>query len=171
MHTLYGVMVMKQHKSSNGLTYALVLGALLALCAMGVRFWWGAPYQGMTQMGIREILPPVWLMGLLWSLWYFALGAVLGMVLSTYGHNCIDAWRGACFFLLMIGVGFLWYPLFFVKQNPLLSLAVLVAVIVLCTVCALQWQRLSVIAGAVLWLHVLWLFYLLILQFICLFGV
>ncbi|MBQ2806552.1 MAG: tryptophan-rich sensory protein [Clostridia bacterium] len=162
---------MNRDKGNMALTYALVFGAVLALCGMAVRFWWGSPYAGITQLGIREVIPPVWLMGLLWLLWYFVLGATLGGVLYTYGKNCIGAWRGACFFLLMIGVGYLWYPLFFVRQNLALSLAVILAVIVLAAVCALQWQTLSVLAGAVLWLHVLWLIYMLILQLICLFGV
>lgn len=151
--------------------YAVVFGVLLALCAMGVRLWWGAPYEGLTRLGIRNLIPPVWLMGLLWTLWYFVLGAVLGGVLYCFGGGCIGAWRGAFFFLLMICVGFLWYPLFFVRQNLILSLFVIVLVLVLAAVCALQWQRLSLVAGALLWLHVLWLFYMTILQLICLFGV
>ena len=151
--------------------WSVAFGAALALCGMAVRLWWGSPNAGIVQMGIRELIPPVWLMSLLWMLWYFILGAVLGAILCTYGHNCIGAWRGACFFLLMIGVGFLWYPLFFVKQNLVLSLLVIVLTAILCTVCALHWQCLSLGAGAVLWLHLLWLLYMLILQLVCLFGV
>jgi len=158
-------------KNNGTLTCSFVVGGVLALCAAAVRFWWGSPHASMTQMGIREVLPPVWLIGLLWLLWYFLLGATLGGVLYTYGKHCIDAWRGACCFLLMIGVGFLWYPLFFVRQSFLLSLIVLLAVIALAAVCALQWQKLSPMAGIVMWLHVLWLFYMTVLQLICLFGV
>ncbi|MBR2446957.1 MAG: tryptophan-rich sensory protein [Clostridia bacterium] len=162
---------MNRDKGNMALTYALIFGAILSLCAVSVRFWWGSPHASITQMGIREVLPPVWLMGFLWLLWYFALGATLGGVLYTYGKNCIDAWRGTCFFLLMIGVGFLWYPLFFVRHYFLFSLIVLLAVIALAAVCALQWQKLSPMAGIVMWLHVLWLFYMTVLQLICLFGV
>ena len=164
-------MEMRHEKNSNTLTCALVFGALLALCGMGVRLWYGAPYAGLTQMGIREIIPPVWLMSLLWTLWYFALGALVGAILCAFGKNCINAWRGACFFLLMICIGFLWYPLFFVKHSLVLSLLVLVAVLVLCCISALYWQTLSLAAGAVLWLHALWLIYMFILQLVCLFGV
>ena len=153
------------------MTYALVFGALLSLCAMGVRFWWGAPNATIAQMGIRELIPPVWLLSLLWLIWYFLLGAALGYVLYTFGASCIGAWRGAFFFLLMIFVGFLWYPLFFVKQNIFLSLLVIFAVLLLCCVCTLHWQSLSLAVGAVFWLHALWLLYMLILQIICLLGV
>ena len=164
-------MDMRIEKNSSALTYALVFGALLAACGMGVRFWCGAPYAGMTQMGIRDVIPPVWLMSICWTLWYFLLGAALGAVLRAFGRNCIGAWRGAFFFLLMIGVGFLWYPLFFVKQNLVLSLLTVMVVLVLCCVCALHWQALSLVAGAILWLHALWLIYMLILQLVCLLGV
>ena len=51
------------------------------------------------------------------------------------------------------------------------KLIVLLAVIALAAVCALQWQKLSPMAGIVMWLHVLWLFYMTVLQLICLFGV
>ena len=171
MHTLYGVIRMKREKSSATLSYALIFGAGLVLCAMAVRFWWGSPNTGITQLGIREVLPPVWLISLLWTLWYFVLGATLGCMICSYGNRCIGAWRGAFFFLLMICVGFLWYPLFFVRLNLMLSLLVIVVTAVLAGVCALQWQGISPVAGAVLWLHVLWLLYMLILQTICLFRV
>lgn len=153
------------------MTAALVCGVLSAMVAVGVRLWWGAPYEGMAQMGIRELVPPVWLMGLLWTLWYFLLGAALGAVLYTYGGSCIGAWRGAFFFLLMLFVGFLWYPLFFVRQNLLLSLLVVACVLALAVICALHWQGLSLVAGLLLWAHVFWLFYMLILQLVCLAGV
>lgn len=149
----------------------MVVGGVLVLCGIGVRLWWGSPYEGMAQMGIRHLLPPAWLMGLLWTLWYFALGATLGAVLCLWGGSCIGAWRGAFFFLLMLFLGYLWYPLFFMRKNPLLALLVLLGVLACAALCALQWQGLSLAVGALMWLHVLWLLYMLILQFVCLFNV
>ena len=157
--------------NNSALTCALIAGGVLALLGMVVRLWWGSPNEGIAQMGIRHLLPPVWLMGFLWTLWYFVLGAVLGAVLCTYGGHCIGAWRGGFFFLLMLFAGYVWYPLFFMRQNPLLSLLVLLAVLACAALCALQWQGVSVWAGVVVWLHVLWLLYMLILQLICVFNV
>ncbi len=158
-------------KNNGRLTCALIVGVVLALCGICVRLWWGSPYEGMAQMGIRHLVPPAWLMGIMWTLWYFVLGALLGAVLHTYGGNCIGAWRGGFFFLLMLFTGYLWYPLFFMRQNLLLALLVLLAVLVCAALCALQWQGLSLAAGAVMWTHVLWLLYMLILQLICTFNV
>ena len=153
------------------LTCALVVGGVLALGGICVRLWWGTPNEGIAQMGIRSLLPPVWLMGLLWTFWYFALGAILGAMLSAHGCSCIGAWRGAFFFLLMLFAGYLWYPLFFVRQNLLLALLVMLGVIVCAVLCALQWQGICAAAGIVLWTHVLWLLYMLILQLVCVFNV
>ncbi len=158
-------------KNNSTLTCALIVGGVLALFGMGVRLWCGTPNEGILQMGIRHLLPPVWLMGLLWTLWYFALGAVLGATLYAYGSNCIGAWRGGFFFLLMLFAGYLWYPLFFMRQSMLLALLVLLAVIVCAAFCALQWQGISLASGVVMWVHVLWLLYMLVLQLICVFNV
>lgn len=158
-------------KNNGTLTCALIVGGVLALGGICVRLWWGSPYEGMAQMGIRHLVPPAWLMGLLWTLWYFILGATLGAVLCLFGGSLIGAWRGAFFFLLMLFAGYVWYPLFFVRQNPLLSLLVLLAVLACAALCALQWQGISLAAGVVMWMHVLWLSYMLILQCICLFNV
>ena len=160
---------MKQN-GSGPLTCALIVGGTIALSGICVRLWWGAPYDGMMQMGVRALVPPVWLMGILWTLWYFALGAVLGAVLYCFG-SCTEAWRGGFFFLLMLFAGFLWYPLFFVKQNLLLSLLLLLVTLLCAVLCALQWQGISKAMGILMFLHVLWLVYMLILQLICLFSV
>ena len=149
----------------------MVVGGIVAICGIGVRLWWGSPNPALTQLGIRNLVPPVWLMGLLWTLWYFALGVALGAVLCMYGSCSIAAWRGAFFFLLMICVGFLWYPLYFVRQNALLALVVILVTLLCAVLCALCWQGTSPAAAAVIWLHVLWLLYMLVLQLISVFGV
>ena len=171
-HTFYGVMIVSSKtNNNNALSCALIVGGIVAVCGICVRLWWGSPNPALTQLGIRHLIPPVWLMGLLWTLWYFALGAALGAVLCVHGGCSIAAWRGACFFLLMIGVGFLWYPLYFVRQNALLALLVILATLFCAVLCALSWQGIATAAAAVLWLHVLWLLYMLVLQLICIFGV
>ena len=158
-------------KNNGTLTCALIVGGVLAIGGICVRLWWGAPNEGIAQMGIRHLLPPVWVMGFLWTLWYFVLGVTLGAMLCSYGGSCINAWRGGFFFALMLFAGYVWYPLFFMRQNPLLALLLLLAVLFCAVLCALQWQCLSLGAGVVMWLHVLWLLYMLILQMICVFNV
>ncbi len=149
----------------------MAVGGIVALGGICVRLWWGSPNPALTQLGIRNLVPPVWLMGLLWTLWYFALGAALGAVLRAHGRSSVAAWRGAFFLLLMLGVGSLWYPVYFVRCNALLALGVIVACIACAVLCAVSWQGSAASAAAVVWLHVLWLLYMLILQLICILGV
>ncbi|MBO5757779.1 MAG: tryptophan-rich sensory protein [Clostridia bacterium] len=158
-------------KNNSTLSCALIAGGVLVLLGLGVRLWWGAPNAGITQMGIRHLLPPVWLMGCLWTLWYFLLGGALGAVLCACGSNSISAWRGGFFFLLMLFAGYWWYPVFFVRQNYLIAFLLLLAVLLCAVLCALQWQSLSSVAAVIVWAHVLWLAYMLILQLRCLFNV
>ena len=165
------MIVSSKTNNNNALTYALVVGGVLTLCGFCVRLWWGSPNPALTQLGIRHLVPPVWLMGILWTLWYFVLGAALGAVLCTHGSCSIAAWRGGFCFLLMLGVGFMWYPLYLVRMNALLALGVILVCILCAILCAWSWQEISAVAAAVVWLHVLWLLYMLILQLICIFGV
>lgn len=161
---------MKNSMKNNGLLSAAFLcGILCAGAGMLTRFWAGSPYGGLHQMGISEIVPPVWLMSLLWLLWYFALGAVCGAVLAGHGACSVAAWRGTVFFVLMLGLGLVWYPLFFGRQAVGLCLLITVLLLILCVLCALNWQQLSLVAGAVIYLHGLWLVYMLILQVACVF--
>lgn len=169
MHSLYGVICMKNEKNNSVLLAAVICGAVTLAVAMLVRTWAGAPYQGILQMGIGGVIPPVWLMALLWLGWYFCLGAVCGGVLAAYGRGNVGAWRGAVFFVLMIGLGFVWYPLFFVRHALFLCVLISLILIGLCLLCALNWQSLSLVAGAIFYLHALWLVYMLILQIVCIF--
>lgn len=161
---------MKNDKNNGVLLGAVLCGTLMLAAAMLTRAWAGAPYEGIHRMGIGEVIPPVWLMSLLWLLWYFLLGAVCGGVLSAHGGCCIGAWRGAFFFVLMLGLGLVWYPLFFVRHATGLCVLITVVLIGLCVLCALNWQGMSLAAAAVLYLHALWLIYMLILQIACIFS-
>ena len=160
---------MKNVKNNGALPGAMLGGALMVVAGMLTRAWAGAPYEGILRMGLGEVIPPVWLMTLLWLLWYFGLGATCGGVLTVHGGCSVTAWRGACFFLLMAGLGFLWYPLFFLRNALGLCILICLVLIALCVLCAINWQNLSLVAAAFLYLHALWLLYLLILQVICIF--
>ena len=160
---------MKNDKNNGVLPGAVLCGTLTLAAAMLTRAWAGAPYDGIHRMGIGEVIPPVWLMALLWLLWYFGLGAVCGGVLTSHGGCSIGAWRGACFFVIMIFLGLVWYPLFFSRCALGLCVLLTVLLIGLCVLCALNWQNLSLAAAAVLYLHALWLIYMLVLQVACVF--
>ena len=43
----------------------------------------GSPYQQGMMIQFGHVIPPVWLMTVLWVLWYFVLGSLFAMV--TFG--------------------------------------------------------------------------------------
>jgi tryptophan-rich sensory protein len=61
------------------------------------------------------------------------------------------------YFITMILLGFLWYPLFFVTARLALAALLSLAVTVLALLCALSYWRISRVAGALMLLHVLYL--------------
>jgi tryptophan-rich sensory protein len=166
---MLGVIFMKKQMQNGVLYGALLCGVLCAGASLLVRAWAGAPYKGIDSMDIGALIPPVWLMALAWFCWYLVLGGVLGVILAGHGARSADAWRGATFFVLMLGLGFVWYGLFFCRYAMGLGILLTAFLLVLCVLCALSWQGLSLVCGVVMYLHALWLLYMLILQLACVF--
>ncbi len=147
----------------------LCSAGVLMLAGVLVRGASGSPYQQGMMIQFGDVIPPVWLMTVLWMLWYFVLGALFAMV--TFGgrkdfRTQADKYRGGMLFLSMLFLGFLWYPLFFSAGRTFLAALLLLAVLVLCILTALCYIRVFRVAGIVLLLHAAFLFWLLILNII-----
>lgn len=134
-------------------------GGLTLLAALIVRFWCGSPYPLLHTLQAEEVLPPVWLLGLLWLAGFFLLGALCGAMLGRMGGGPVQtAWRfrGGMYFLLAVMLGLVWYPLLFCAQAMWLSWLVLllsIAMVVLCTLCWMRvWWLVSVAGiGYLIW--------------------
>ena len=148
----------------------LVCGALVALGGLLLKLFSGSPYPTLLALGIGEVTPPVWIMVLLWTVSLFTVGASMGLVLSyrERGRDC-EKYRAGMFFLLLLVLEFLWYPVFFgamlVFLSALLSILILCCAVVLTVLSA----RINRLITGVLVLHDLWLIYLLIFNFAVLF--
>lgn len=147
-------------------TVMILCGALL--CAGGIlsRALSGSPYRVMLELGIGEIVPPVWLMTVLWCLAFFTVGAAAGFVLSARPRGCEgEKYKGGMLFVLLAVAELLWYPTLFCGGWVFLS--ALESVLILClsvcvTVC---FFRISGLPGIILVFHDVWLIYLLFLNF------
>lgn len=148
----------------------LFAGLLLLVVGWMVRFGVGSPYRMILELGIADILPPVWLMALLWSLALFGIGCAVGFVLGYRERGCMgEKYKGCMFFLLLAMLEMLWYPIFF--SVGLVFGSVLLSIIILCLSVAVTacFYRVSKFAGMILLLHDVWLAYMLILNFFVLF--
>ena len=60
----------------------VIVGALLLMIGLVIRIGVGTPYRMMLELGIGDLVPPVWLMTLLWSMALFSIGCAGGFVIG-----------------------------------------------------------------------------------------
>lgn len=145
-------------------------GILLLIAGLIVRFSVGGPYRVMMELGIADVVPPVWLMGILWSLSLFLIGCAAGFVLAYRPRGCeAEKYKGCMLFILLSVLELCWYPAFF--GAGLVFVSVLMSLLILClsvwiTGC---FYRVTKLGGMLLLLHSVWLIYMVILHFIIFF--
>ena len=148
-------------QSSSFLT--VFCGCAMAVAYFIVRWLTGSPYRMMLELGISDIMPPVWLFSLLQLLGFFSIGCGAGLVLGWRDCNCsVDKYKGCLFFVLLAAVELCWYPTLF--GGGLMLLCVLEALLMMfLSICvAVCFFRISGLSGILLSLHSVWLLYLLI---------
>lgn len=147
-------------------------GILLLIAGLIVRFKVGSPYRVMMEMGIGDIVPPVWLMGLLWSLALFLIGCAGGFVLGYRRGGCsIEKYKGCMIFVLLSALELVWYYVFFSKSLVFLSVLLSIAIFFLSLWITALFYRVTKFAGMIFLLHDIWLIYMVILNFTIFFRV
>ncbi len=99
-------------------------GVFLAV-AMFVRWVSGNPLHFIHSLGISDIVPPVFFLIVMFSLFYILAGIALSLGMSS-GACCPspDKYRGGMYFFIMLFLSYAWYPIFFCANLVLISLAV-----------------------------------------------
>ncbi|MBR2020427.1 MAG: tryptophan-rich sensory protein [Clostridia bacterium] len=150
--------------------WMVVAGFLFTVSAIVVRAFVGSPYRTILELGIGEIVPPVWIMTLLWTLSFFTVGCAAGFVLCyRVGGGEGEKYKGGMLFVLLAVLELCWYPTLFGAQ--LVFLSVLESILILCLAVAVTYSfyRVTKFAGMLLLFHDIWLTYMLILNFSVLF--
>ena len=161
---------LKYRCSQINITAVLVSGIVLLLAGMLVRAVCGSPYHSAVLLYVQGVIPPPWLMTLFWMIWYFLLGGIFGAIMFS-GPFCgvicfqsVEKYRGGMFFIAMIFLGFLWYPLFFVAARLFLCAVLLLLILGLCVLTGISFFKVSKWAGSFLFVHALFLIWMLILS-------
>lgn len=147
----------------SSLVCTLFCGIVLTVAYFVIRSITGSPYRMMLELGISDIMPPVWLFSLLQMLGFLVIGCAAGLVLGWKDSSCaVEKYRGALFFVLMAVIELCWYPTLF--GGGLVFLCVLEAVLMTCLslMVAYSFFRISGLSGILLSLHSIWIIYLLI---------
>ena len=147
------------------------LGVLMAVGGIVVRALVGGPHRALLELGIESIIPPVWLMAVLWTVSFFTVGCSAGFVLGMRSSGCDgERYKGCMFFVLLAVLELCWYPTFF--GSGLYFLSVLESILILCLSLTVTFcfYRVSKFAGMIFLLHNVWLVYMLILNFAAFFA-
>ena len=142
----------------------VLIGACAGLAAaVCLRLTVGSSLPILRLLGADTLLPPLWLMGILWLLSYALAGASVGYILACRaGGGDRDAlrWRGITFLVLAVTLSFAWYSLLFSSFLLLPSWICLLLSVVSALLCTLFWRsvelRAAVVSGGLtLWLLLL----------------
>ncbi len=148
----------------------ILFGIGLMIAGIAVQIYVGSPYRVIMELGVNEIMPPMWIMSFLRTLAFFTIGCAAGIVLGYRDHGCkVEKYRGCLFFVVLAALELLWYPTLF--GSAWVFLSVLESLLILClSICVtVNFYRVTKFAGMILLLHDIWLIYLLILNFAILF--
>lgn len=157
---------LSQEIAQTNLILALIVGGLTLICYLFVRFLCGTPYRMMLELGISDLIPPVWLFTLFQSLGFFCAGCAAGFVLGFRPSCCFaEKYKGGMLFVLAAAVELCWYPLVFVGGLVVFALLQSILALALAVWTTVSFFRVSRLAGWVELLHSVWLLYLLILSF------
>ncbi len=138
-------------------------GVLMTVAYFIIRWLTGSPYRKMLELGLAEMMPPVWLFSLLQLLGLLSIGCAAGLVLGWRDKSCaVDKYKGCLFFVLLAAIELCWYPTLF--GGGILFLCVIEAVLMLflSIFVAVCFFRISGLSGILLSLHSVWLLYLLV---------
>ena len=144
---------------------ALVCGTVLVIAGGMVTTICGAPLHSQGALLLGDRMPSVAWMTLLWSVWYFLLGASFGCVIKLGGvggvislsMRTLYGYRGSLYFLPMILLGYLWYPLFFWAARFTLCVFLSALLVLLALAAGLNYWRVMRVAGAIVLLHAIFL--------------
>ncbi len=150
----------------TSLPMTIIGGILLAAACIAVRMVSGSPYRMMLELGISDLVPPVWLMSALRFLSFVTIGCAAGLVLGYRERGCYaEKYRGCMLFVLLAVLELCWYPTLFKAGLVFLCLLESIVILVLSVCVTISFLRVSKFSGFILILHNIWLCYLLILAF------
>ena len=132
----------------------LTVGALLTAAGILVRILVGSPYRTILMMSVRDMMPPVWLMTVAWSLAFFTVGCAAGFVFAyRIKGSKEEKYRGSLFFVLLAVSELCWYPTVFGAHLLLIGLLECILILILSLAVTFSFYRISKFAGMLLFLH------------------
>ena len=148
----------------------LTVGTLLTVAGILVHIGVGSPYRTILELGIKDMIPPAWLMSAIWTLSFFIVGCAGGFVIAyRTPTKSLEKYKGCMYFVLLCVMELCWYPVLFGKGLVFLSALLCVLILCLSLVTTFCFYRVTGFSGMLLLFHDVWLIYMLLLNFAVLF--
>ena len=163
--------VMREYARTNKKIVAFVP---LILVFLGIFTRWvsGNPIPTLHFVGAKDTVPPIWLLVLLFCISYVIAGLSLGLALGNRWCAYSDKkYQGAMWFVICLGLGYAWYPLFFTARLFLVSICACVLCLfsgICATICFANVSKSSFFLALI---YDCWLIYLFLLNIKIFFGI
>ncbi len=148
----------------NGKTVLICIFTVLFFGLLS-RFLSAPPYLTLRMIGLEGVSPPPWVMSVIWTLWYAAIGFCLGAVLSchTPGKQ-VYVYKGSMYLIVSLVFNLVWYPLFFGGHAVFLAFWNCLVIILFTFFAALEYIKVYFFAGLCMFIHIAWLIYCAVLN-------
>lgn len=105
--------------------------------------------------------PPGWLFGPVWTILYGMIGASIALIWHSQVENKSKAYL---LFVVQFILNLIWSPIFFMMQNPVLALVVIVTLWVLLLLTISCFKKIDKLAGKLLIPYLFWISFATILN-------
>ena len=105
--------------------------------------------------------PPPWLFGPVWSVLYLLIGVSLYRVLVSGRYTTVTL----VFFGVQLALNFVWSPVFFLRNDRLLALIIIVALLVFAILTACSFYAIDKLAGLLFLPYILWVCFATLLNY------
>jgi hypothetical protein len=146
---------------------ACIGAAVVTAAVLLTRAAVGSPWELLHRLSAASILPPLWLLSLLWMVSFALVGGAAGGLLAApegNAHRRAHLWQGSTFLVLAVVFALAWYTLLFGKLWVLISCLFPLLAAASALLCALSWR----LAGGGAWMaplgYALWQILVLLLQ-------
>lgn len=98
--------------------------------------------------------PPGWLFPIVWTILYIVMGIVLLMIVRSDHEYKVGA---IALFICQLLLNFLWSPSFFLRQNYVESMVILILMLVTTVILAAIVWKINMVASVMLFPYILWM--------------
>ena len=157
---------LSRETSQTSIVTTVAAGVLAAVGYIVVRALCGAPYRVMLELGIQDLIPPVWLFTLLQTLALFTAGCAAGFVLGFRAMGCAaEKYKGCMLWVLATVMELCWYPTLFSGGLVFVALLESILMLALAVLTDISFFRISRFAGFLYLLHAVWILWIVTVSF------